>query len=144
MGSLNGTYPLKLDDKSRVTLPAKIRSAFEGELLFLVCDQNRCLSIATREAFDKRWERQESAPTTSEYARGFKRWLHARTEETHMDGQGRVTLGAVQRQWAGLDRDVVVAGAGDRLEIWNPAAFDDYMAEQDERFANMDTGEMPW
>jgi len=127
----------KLDDKSRLTLPAKYRSELTDEVT-VVCEQERCLAVYPKAVLDTMMEPINSAPSTLRDVREYQRWTQYRAEDATPDKQGRITLTAIQRTWAGLDRDVIVIGAGNRLEVWDPERWETYSAALDERFADFD------
>ena len=132
---MRGTWMPKLDDKSRLTLPAKYREDLTDEVT-VVCEQERCLSIYPRQTLDAMMEPINAAPSTLQDVREYQRWTQYRAEDATPDRQGRITITAVQRTWAGLDKEVVVIGAGSRLEVWDPATWHEYSATLDEKFAN--------
>ena len=132
---MRGTWMPKLDDKSRLTLPAKYREDLSEEVT-VVCEQERCLSIYPRQVLDAMMEPINAAPSTLQDVREYLRWTHSRSEDATPDKQGRITISAAQRTWAGLDKDVVVIGVGPRLEIWEPTRWQEYSTTLDEKFAN--------
>ena len=134
---MRGMWTPKLDDKFRLTLPAKYRDELTEEVT-VVCEQERCLAIYAKPVLDKMMEPINVAPSTLRNVREYQRWTQARAEDANPDKQGRVTLSTVQRTWAHLDKDVIVIGAGNRLEVWNPEAWDAYSAELDAKFADFD------
>ncbi len=132
-----GTHTPKLDEKGRLFLPAKYREALQ-EGVVVSRGQEHCLSVWTPEAFDRQAEEARARPQTSKAARGFSRMLFSASEEVVPDKQGRIALPAVLREYAALDRDTVVIGIGDRLEIWNPSTWAEYQAEEARAFAELD------
>ncbi|MGV9710205.1 division/cell wall cluster transcriptional repressor MraZ [Gordonia sp. NPDC003424] len=129
-----GTYTPKLDDKGRLTLPAKFRDALAGGVM-VTRGQDRSLSVYRAEEFDAIAERTMAASRNDPEARAFQRVLFANTDEQRPDGQGRVTLSADHRTYAGLAKECVVIGAFDRLEIWDAAAWRAYSEEHEESFS---------
>ncbi|MCL2471200.1 MAG: cell division/cell wall cluster transcriptional repressor MraZ, partial [Propionibacteriaceae bacterium] len=108
---MRGTWTPKLDEKSRLTLPAKYRTELTEEVT-VVCEQERCLSVYSKEVLDAMMEPVNTAPSTLRNVREYQRWTQYRAEDANPDRQGRITITASQRSWAGLDRDVFVIGAG--------------------------------
>ncbi|MDR0285954.1 MAG: cell division/cell wall cluster transcriptional repressor MraZ [Propionibacteriaceae bacterium] len=137
MSQMRGMWTPKLDDKSRLTLPAKYRTTLTDEVT-VVCDQEHCLSIYAREVLDAQMEKINAEPVTRREAREYQRWAQYRAEDAAPDKQGRVTISPLQRAWAKLDRDVVVIGAGLRLEVWNPDVWAEYSGALDDKFADFD------
>jgi len=132
-----GTATPKLDDKFRLALPAKYREELAKEIT-VVCEMEHCLGVYRRQDFDQAMKEYNDAPTTIRRVRDYQRWMQSRAEDVAPDGQGRITLTPVQRAWARLDRDVVVIGSGNRLEVWNPDDWDDYQAQLERRFQDFD------
>src|ERR1051325_11903955 len=98
-----GTYTPKLDDKGRLTLPAKFRDELRGGLM-ITKGQDHCLYVFTRDAFAELATKVASAPLTSESARAFQRNLFSGTDEQNPDGQGRMASPLRRRRTAGLTR----------------------------------------
>ena len=116
-----GTYTPKLDDKGRLTLPAKFRDELRGGLM-ITKGQDHCLYVFTRETFAEMARKVASAPLTSESARAFQRNLFSGTDEQNPDAQGRIAIIPELRRYAGLTKDCVVLGAFTRAEIWDAQA----------------------
>ena len=120
---LLGEYEHTLDDKNRLTLPAKFREAFAGGVV-VTRGMDGCLSVFTREAWDEFVRvRLEGLNTFSKEARQMTRFMFAGAAEAEPDRQGRVMLPPALIQHAGLDKEVVVAGVRDHVEIWDRAAW---------------------
>ena len=134
-----GTYSPRLDDKGRLFLPAKFRDELAGGVV-ITRGQERCLYVFTRSAFAAKAEELQSASLTSRSARDYSRMFFSSASDEVPDKQGRVTVPAPLRQYAGLERDCVVIGANTRLEIWDAAAWAAYEAEQEQLFAEQDEG----
>ncbi|MDR2620631.1 MAG: division/cell wall cluster transcriptional repressor MraZ [Propionibacteriaceae bacterium] len=132
-----GTFALKLDEKGRFFLPPKFRDAFKDGLV-VTRSQDRCLSVFTTEAFEARAKEALSAADTRAAARSYQRMLASGASDDVPDKQGRVSIPQILRDYAALERDIVVSGALDRLEVWNPEAFDRYTTENEPNFAELD------
>ncbi len=130
---LGGTFFPKLDDKGRLTLPAKYREHFaEGVVITRV--QEGCLAVYDEATFDNLNARYEARATSEADVRAFQRWLNSGSDDGIPDRQGRITLPPHLRSFAGLDRDVVVVGAGDRVEVWEPERWQQQSAALDDVF----------
>jgi MraZ protein len=126
-----------LDDKNRLAVPAKYREEL-AKAITVVCEMEHCLGVYRRADFDQTMRAYNEAPTTIRQVRDFQRWMQSRAEDVTPDGQGRITLTPFQRQWARLDREVIVIGSGNRLEVWNPADWEAYQATLEARFTDFD------
>lgn len=130
---LGGTFFPKLDDKGRLTLPAKFREYFaEGVVVTRV--QEGCLAVYDVQTFENLDARFEARSTSDAEIRAYQRWLNSGSHDDVPDRQGRITLPAPLRAFAQLDRDVVVIGSGDRVEVWDPERWEQQSARLDEMF----------
>lgn len=132
-----GTYTPKLDDKGRLILPAKFRDALAGGLV-VTRAQDRALAVYPKETFEQLMAPVSSAPSTVKQVRDYQRMMSAGASFEVPDKQGRVTIPPILRNYAGLDRDVVVIGAMNRAEIWDAEAWQRYSAESEAGFADLD------
>jgi len=133
---LLGTHTPKLDEKGRLILPAKFREEFEGGVV-VTAGQDRCLYVFSQAEFNVVFEKIRLAPITSGSAREFIRAFMANANAEVPDKQGRVTLPANLRKYAGLERDLVVIGVGARAEIWDAKTWNDGTAARDEAFSQI-------
>ncbi len=135
-----GTFRPKLDEKGRLFLPAKFRDRL-AEGVVVTQGQENCLVVWPPEVFDREADRASEKPLTSKAARGYARIFFAGGEETTPDKSGRIGIPAALRDYAGLEKEVVVIGVRDRLEIWNPTTWEAYQAEEQRKFAELDDDE---
>ncbi len=129
-----GTYTPKLDDKGRLTLPAKFRDALAGGLM-ITKGQDHSLAVYPREEFTVLARKAAAASRSNPKARAFVRNLAAGTDEQHPDAQGRITLNATHREYANLSKECVVTGSVDFLEIWDKTRWEAYMAENEDDYS---------
>ena len=126
---LLGEYEHTLDDKNRLTLPAKFRQAF-GEGVFVTRGFEGCLYAYRREDWTRLVEsRLAPLDPLSKEARRMQRYVFSGAAEAQLDGQGRVMIPSALIDHAKLGREVVVAGVHDHLEIWDRAAWRLELAE---------------
>jgi MraZ protein len=137
-----GTYTPKLDDKGRLTLPAKFRDALRGGLM-ITKGQDRCLYVFTRDAFTELAQKVASAPLTNDSARVFQRNLFSGTDEQNPDGQGRIAITPELRRYAGLTKECVVIGAFSRVEIWDAEAWQRYQDEHEDTYVRAQEEVLP-
>ena len=129
-----GTYAPHLDEKGRLILPAKFREQLAPGIV-LTRGQERCLYAFPTREFEEMHNQLRQAPVTSKQARDYLRvFLSGATDEVP-DKQGRITIPANLRQYAGLDRELAVIGAGTRIEVWDALHWETYLAEQEMAFA---------
>jgi MraZ protein len=132
----SGTYTPKLDDKGRLFLPAKFRDELK-EGLVITRGQEHALDIRTQSDFADFTEKFRNASQTDARMRAYGRMLFALASEQVPDKQGRVTITPELRQYAGLERDAVVIGVYDRIEVWEPRSWTSYTTDQEQAFANL-------
>jgi MraZ protein len=137
-----GTHTPRLDDKGRLFLPAKFRDELAGGVV-ITRGQERCLFVFPRADFARKAEELQSASLTSRSARDYSRMFFSSASDEVPDKQGRVTIPATLRQYAGLTRDCVVIGANTRLEIWDAEAWAAYETAQEQAFADQDEEGLP-
>ena len=132
---LLGTHTPKLDDKGRIFLPSRFRDELADGLV-VTRGQERCIYVFSSKEFKNGHEKIAQAPVTSEEARRYLRvFLSGASDETP-DKQGRVLLPQILRDYAGLNKELVIIGVGSRAEIWDAAAWSEYLEKNEESFAN--------
>ena len=129
---LLGTHEHTLDDKSRLTLPAKFRQAFAGGVV-VTRGLDPCLVAYPRDEWTRSQSRIAELDTLSGEARGLQRVVYANAVEGDLDKQGRIVIPGALKEYAALDRDIVVAGVNDHLEIWDRAAWRRELTESEGR-----------
>jgi len=131
---LLGTHTPKLDEKGSLILPSKFRSELEDGVV-ITRGQERCLYVFSAKEFQEVHEKIRQAPVTSEEARRYLRvFLSGATDEAP-DKQGRVLLPQLLRDYAALTKELVIIGVGSRAEIWDAKAWNSYLENNEENFA---------
>jgi MraZ protein len=130
-----GTYAPKLDDKGRIILPAKFLDELASGVV-ITRGQENCLYIYSSREFESVLEKVSQAPVTNRDARDYQRAMLSGATQEVPDKQHRVTVPANLREYAGLDRDLTVIGAGNRAEIWDTTAWNSYYTETESKYAN--------
>jgi MraZ protein len=113
-----GTHSPRLDEKGRIILPAKFREELASGLV-LTRGQERCIYVFSE-------------------ARDYIRVFLSGASDEVPDKQGRITIPAALREYAGLGRELAVIGAGTRAEIWDAQAWNEYLAEKETAFSETD------
>lgn len=117
-----GEYTHTIDDKGRVTIPARFRAELAaGMVVTRGFDQN--LMVYPIEEWLEMAERVAARPVSDESVRAFRRRIFAGATDLEPDRQGRIVLPQYLREFAGIDGDVVVAGNYDYVELWNAEAW---------------------
>lgn len=126
-----------LDEKGRVVLPVRYRDRLAAGVI-VTKSSDRCAAVYPRDTYMATAAAVMARGTGSSHNRGVGRTFFASASEEQLDRQGRLTIPPSVRTYAGLSGEVVVIGAGDRLEIWDINAWQEYQAHEDERFANLE------
>jgi MraZ protein len=129
-----GRYEHSLDDKGRVILPAKFRNAFERGG-YLTQYQDGCLSLWTPDEFEQQMEAMQERASTGRSERNLARLWASTSHEVEVDRQGRMAIPGHLREFAALDGDVLVHGAIDRIELWNPERWAQRVEPEQERLS---------
>lgn len=133
---LLGTFVPKLDDKGRVILPAKFRDEFAAGLV-MTRGQEGCVYVYSQREFENLHERMaEQAPKLGKQGRDYLRMFLSGAAQEIPDKQFRVTVPPMLREYAGLDRDLTVIGAGTRAEIWDTASWTRYSETAEAGFSD--------
>ena len=126
MAELLGLHRYQLDAKGRVPLPAKFREAFEDGLVYLTLGQDGCLFAFPTREWERRKEEVQSRPLSAQDARAYARMFFGNAERVELDGQGRLVIPQRLRTQIGLDREAVVVGVSERLDIWASGEWNRY------------------
>jgi MraZ protein len=137
-----GTYSPRLDDKGRLVLPAKFRDGLATGLVFTK-GQERSIVVWPAAEFAEYAERLNVASRSDAAVRAYLRVLFSGATDEIPDRQGRVMVPAALREYAGLNREVVVVGNGSTLEIWNAPAWEQYLAGQEDNFSDLSEEVIP-
>jgi MraZ protein len=141
--AFRGHYEHSLDAKNRLSIPARFRAAFSNGTV-LAKDPETCVAVWTPEAHEAIIERALGGlnPMGSQY-RKLSRFYQGNSFEIDLDASGRVTLPPPLLAHAGIEKDVVVVGVGDHLEVWGKErwnreqeALDAQIGEVTERLGN--------
>lgn len=120
---LIGEYHHTLDDKGRVAVPAKLRAACKkGTILTRGLDHS--LVLFPREAWQSFVENLQALPWQQSETRALVRMFLAGASEVELDSSGRVLVPEHLRAYAHLEREIVFLGLGNRLELWDKAAWE--------------------
>ncbi|MHB8594865.1 MAG: division/cell wall cluster transcriptional repressor MraZ [Acidimicrobiales bacterium] len=132
MARFFGTYEHTLDSKGRVILPARFRAHFEHGG-YLTQNHDGCLALWTPEQFERQMQEKEEREATSRGDRNQARLWASTSHEVEIDRQGRMALPARLREFAGLRGDVLVTGIINRVELWDPARWQEKVGPEEQR-----------
>lgn len=143
--NFRGINNLALDTKGRMAVPARYRDRLAelcaGQLVITV-DQDRCLLVYPQPEWEKIEAQLNQLPSFNKRARVLQRLLVGHATETELDSQGRILLPPMLREYAGLDKKIVMIGQGKKFEIWDEQTWNErqsaWLSE-----VNADDGDMP-
>ena len=122
-----GTHEHTIDDKNRLTMPAKFRDGLRGGVV-LVRGIDNTVDVYPRESWESSVERITALDSLTREAREMKRFVFAGATVTEIDKQGRVLVPPDLGRHAGLGKDVSVVGVHDHIEIWNRPTWGDHVS----------------
>lgn len=115
---LIGEYEHSVDIKGRLIMPAKLRDEI-GYKFIVTKGLDGCLFVFPLKEWEIFQEKLRALPVSDKNARNFTRFFFAGAIECEIDKQGRFLVSSNLREFAGLDKDVVIIGMNSRLEIWS-------------------------
>jgi len=134
---LLGEYRHTLDDKNRVSLPAKFRKEL-GKKVVITRGLDRCLSVYSMNEW-KKYSQDITDNTKFNYAnsRAYDRFVSSGAIETDLDSAGRILIPDFLKQYGNLGNKVVVAGVRNRLELWNEDLWSNYIIKVEQEIAQV-------
>mgnify|MGYP002517027632 CR=1 FL=1 len=139
---LLGTYTPKIDAKGRMALPAKMRPQFAGGLV-MARGQEHCVYLLPGSEFRRIAMQIQRTSMVDKAAREYLRVFLSGASEQSPDRQGRVLVPQMLRDYADLGDDIVVIGVGTRAEIWNRKAWEEYLADTEQDYADIADDVLP-
>ena len=128
-----GEYSHNIDRKGRLIMPAKFRDELKDRVVV-----NRgldgCLYVYTMEQWAIVQQKIATLPTTKKDARNFQRMMLAKADECDLDSQGRILIPSRLIQLANLEKECVIVGVGNHIEIWAKDRWQTFEAEQEDSF----------
>ena len=118
MHMLMGEFHHNIDDKGRLIIPAKFREDLGNEFV-VTRGIEKCLFVYSKEEWNKIVEKLKKLPFTNKDARNFTRFFLSGASMCEFDRQGRINISSNLINYASLNKECVVIGANDRLEIWS-------------------------
>ena len=123
-------YNHTIDPKGRLIIPSKFREAL-GDEFVVSKGMDGCLFVYANEDWNAFEQKLTALPLINKEARKFARFFLAGAAQVEADKQGRILLPASLREFAGLDKDVVLVGVGSRIEIWSREKWEDINSDTD-------------
>ena len=133
---LMGEFHHNLDDKNRLIIPSKFRYEL-GSKFIVTRGIEKCLFVYSVDEWNKIIEKLNTLPFTNKDARTFMRMFLSGATECELDNNGRVQITGPLMNYASLNKECVVIGVGDRLEIWDQDMFNNFFNDNIENFSDV-------
>lgn len=130
-----GEYHHTIDDKGRLTIPSKVRDEL-GEKFILTRGLDSCLFLYPLEEWKQIIQKYKNLPNTKE-ARNFMRFLLSGASECIFDKQGRINITSPLLSYASLEKECIIIGVNDHLEIWEQAKWENFIENNEDSFSDM-------
>lgn len=130
-----GEYHHNLDDKGRLTIPSKLRYELK-ENFILTRGLDGCLFIYPKDEWENIINKYRELPNTKD-ARNFMRFFLSGATTCEFDKQGRINIPAPLSKYASLNKECVIIGVNERLEVWDKTRWDNFMKENEESFTDI-------
>jgi MraZ protein len=131
-----GEYSHSLDGKGRVVMPSKFRPELAAGCV-VTKGQERCIYVFPMDRWEEESRMVLDLPRTDRRARDLARSFFASASDQTPDRQGRVQIPEPLRKYAGLEKDLVVVGVADHIEIWAAETWESVVAEADDYYAGI-------
>lgn len=123
---LLGEFHHNIDDKGRLVIPTKFREDL-GQEFILTRGIEKCLYVYSKTEWEKLVGKLNTLPFTKKVTRTFTRFFYSGATACEFDKSGRMSITSPLVSYAGLDKECIIIGVNDRLEIWDSKAFEEFM-----------------
>ena len=130
-----GEFHHNIDEKGRLIIPSKIRYEL-GEKFIITRGLDKCLFIYSNEEWTNIIKKYRELPNTKD-ARNFMRFFLSGASDCEFDKQGRIKITQPLIEYANLEKDCVIIGVNDHLEIWNKTLWDNFMTNNIDDLSNI-------
>lgn len=131
-----GEYRHNVDEKGRMIIPAKFRESL-GSSFVVTRGLDRCLFVYPLDEWKRLEEKLKTLPFTKKDARAFTRFFFSGAAECELDKQGRVNIAQTLREYAELEKECVIIGVSNRVEVWSKAKWEEYFEESEDSFGEI-------
>lgn len=128
-----GEYQHSLDEKGRVIIPAKFRESL-GATFVITRGLDNCLFVYPQNEWSQLEQKMKALPFTRADARAFTRFFFSGAVECELDKQGRVTIPGTLRSYGRLEKECIVIGVSNRVEIWGKEHWESYFHQSEDSF----------
>jgi MraZ protein len=140
MSLFTGEYECKMDAKGRLTLPSKVKSKLpevSGNQLILSLGLEPCLVMYPLVEYRKIYSRIASMNEFNEEFRRLQRNFFRRIAEVELDGAGRLLIPKTMSKYARLEKELILVGMGNRMELWNAEVYEEFIISDNTEFSKL-------
>lgn len=140
MNFLSGEYECKMDPKGRLVLPAKIKSNLpeeSGNHVVLTRGFEPCLILYPRTEWKVIYDKVAGLNEFNEEFRHFQRNFFRGNTEIELDNTARFIIPRTMARYAEIEKEAIVVGLGNRVEIWNPDKYEDFLIKDQQDFSQL-------
>ena len=131
-----GEYHHSIDDKGRLIIPSKFRSEL-GESFVITRGLENCLFVYSLVEWNKIVDKLKRLPFTKQNARNFNRFFLSGATICELDKQGRVNIQSTLQEFASIQKDCIIIGVNDRLEIWSKEKWEKFFEENSDKLSDI-------
>ncbi|WNB93980.1 division/cell wall cluster transcriptional repressor MraZ [Bacillus sp. NEB1478] len=131
-----GEYQHSIDEKGRMIIPSKFRDELGSEFI-LTRGLDQCVFGYPLNEWKVIEDKLKTLPFTKKDARAFTRFFFSGAAECQLDKQGRVNIASTLRDYAKLEKDCVVIGVSNRIEIWSKSIWEEYFSKSEDSFGEI-------
>lgn len=140
MSLLTGEFECKMDAKGRLTLPSKVKSKLpevSGNQLVLSLGLEPCLVVYPMVEYRKIYSRIASMNEFNEEFRRLQRNFFRRISEVELDSAGRLLVPKTMSKYAKLEKEVILVGMGNRMELWDSSVYEEFIINDNSEFSKL-------
>ena len=140
MSLLTGEFECKMDAKGRLTLPSKVKAKLpevSGNQLVLSRGLEPCLVLYPLVEYRKIYSRIASMNEFNEEFRRLQRNFFRRITEVELDSAGRLLVPKTMSSYAKLEKEVILVGMGNRMELWDSVVYEEYIINDNAEFSKL-------
>lgn len=128
-----GEFRHNIDAKGRLIIPSKFREQCEASVV-VTRGFEGCLALYTQVGWQEYYAKLQTLPKNKKEARSFVRMITSRASDCEFDKLGRINIPNVLREVGNLDKECVIVGVGDHVEIWSQDSWDEYYDDNKDNF----------
>ena len=136
LNMLMGEFHHTIDEKGRIIIPSKFRNELGSELV-VTRGLDKCLFLYSKQEWEKLSNKLSTLPFTKQDARNFNRFFLSGATTSEFDKQGRINITSPLISYAGLNKECVIIGVNERLEIWDEEKYNEFLSNNEDDFSKI-------